>query len=249
MLFKSIKSWNTPKICFAMEALLISNFLIIFQQCMVAQVTNFHGYSPKRKIIMAHTETGPYDTFGNVRSWMAGNSVMFWVWTTHFQIHLKDTVDGSEIIRSPVEVGSLSHYSWGFIHPRWLFGSPEPSRRYQGDYDVFFLSKLRDLLQGASTSTRALPHKVHAQLVALPERQDVGNATHSTRNLQNMLLSAIFQYLLLQAVTWQCLWHFLELGPSVRHDQSTYPLPLCNLPEKWWLKQALIPDVIREHLC
>ena len=113
----------------------------------------------------------------------------------------------------------------------------------------FFLSKLRDLLQGASTSTRALPHKVHAQLVALPERQDVGNATHSTRNLQNMLLSAIFQYLLLQAVTWQCLWHFLELGPSVRHDQSTYPLPLCNLPEKWWLKQALIPDVIREHLC
>ena len=30
-----------------------------------------------------------------------------------------DTVDGSEIRRSPVEVGSLSHYLQGFLHPRW----------------------------------------------------------------------------------------------------------------------------------
>ena len=29
------------------------------------------------------------------------------------------TVDGSEIRRSPVEVGSSSHYLQGFIHPRW----------------------------------------------------------------------------------------------------------------------------------
>ena len=29
------------------------------------------------------------------------------------------TVDGSEIRRSPVEVGSLSHDLQGFIHPRW----------------------------------------------------------------------------------------------------------------------------------
>ena len=28
----------------------------------------------------------------------------------------------AEIRRSPVEVGSLSHYLQGFIHPRWLFG-------------------------------------------------------------------------------------------------------------------------------
>ena len=27
------------------------------------------------------------------------------------------TVDGSEIRRSPVEVGSLSHYLRGFVHP------------------------------------------------------------------------------------------------------------------------------------
>ena len=33
---------------------------------------------------------------------------------------LGGTVDGSEIQRSPVEVGSLSHYLQGFIHPRWL---------------------------------------------------------------------------------------------------------------------------------
>ena len=84
---------------------------------------------------------------------------------------------------------------WGFLN----------HQQYQGDYDDVFLflansgNFLQDLLQGASTSTRALPHEVHAQLVALPERQDVGNAIHSTRNLQNML-SAIFQYLLQQAV-------------------------------------------------
>ena len=37
------------------------------------------------------------------------------------------TVDGSEIRPSPVEVGSLSNYLQGFIHPRWLFGISEPS--------------------------------------------------------------------------------------------------------------------------
>ena len=36
------------------------------------------------------------------------------------------TVDGSEIRRSPVEVGSLAHYLQGFIHPRWCRIS-EPS--------------------------------------------------------------------------------------------------------------------------
>ena len=30
-----------------------------------------------------------------------------------------DTVHGSELRRSPVEVGSLFHYLQGFIHPRW----------------------------------------------------------------------------------------------------------------------------------
>ena len=37
-------------------------------------------------------------------------------------VPLNNTVDGSEIRRAPVEVGSLSHYLQGFIHPRWLFG-------------------------------------------------------------------------------------------------------------------------------
>ena len=32
-------------------------------------------------------------------------------------------VDGSEIRRSPVEVGSLSQYLQGFIHPRWCGNS------------------------------------------------------------------------------------------------------------------------------
>ena len=30
-----------------------------------------------------------------------------------------DTVNGSEIRRSPVELGSLSHYLPGLIHPKW----------------------------------------------------------------------------------------------------------------------------------
>ena len=36
-----------------------------------------------------------------------------------------DTVDGSEIRRSPVDMVNISHYLQGFIcfiHPRWLFG-------------------------------------------------------------------------------------------------------------------------------
>ena len=37
------------------------------------------------------------------------------------------TVDGSEIRRSPVEVGSLSHYLRGFIHVRWVFAGFLPS--------------------------------------------------------------------------------------------------------------------------
>ena len=42
--------------------------------------------------------------------------------TRGFPPHLlifSSTADGSEIRRSPVEVGSFSHYLEGFIHPRW----------------------------------------------------------------------------------------------------------------------------------
>ena len=44
------------------------------------------------------------------------------------------TVDGNQKsgINSPVEVGSLSHYLQGFIHPRWLFGISEPSTVSRG---------------------------------------------------------------------------------------------------------------------
>ena len=40
-----------------------------------------------------------------------------------------DTVDGSEILRSPVEVASLSQYLRRFLHPRWCRIS-EPSTVY-----------------------------------------------------------------------------------------------------------------------
>ena len=36
------------------------------------------------------------------------------------RLYTRTTVDGSEIRRSPVEVGSLSHYLEDFIHPRWF---------------------------------------------------------------------------------------------------------------------------------
>ena len=36
--------------------------------------------------------------------------------------NMAHAVDGLEIRGSPVEVGSLSHYLQGFIHPRWVFG-------------------------------------------------------------------------------------------------------------------------------
>ena len=41
------------------------------------------------------------------------------------------------IRRSPVEVGSLSHYLQGFIHPRWLFRISEPSINYLNTFDGF----------------------------------------------------------------------------------------------------------------
>ena len=38
-----------------------------------------------------------------------------------YEQNKRPTVHGSEIRRSPVEVGSLSHYLQSLIHPRWLF--------------------------------------------------------------------------------------------------------------------------------
>ena len=51
----------------------------------------------------------------------------FWCQTA-CNIH-RETVDGSEIRRSPVEVGSLSHYLQSFRHPRWFFGISSINRR------------------------------------------------------------------------------------------------------------------------
>ena len=39
------------------------------------------------------------------------------VWTPSWQTRNHDTVDGSEIRRSPVEVGCVSHYLQGLLHP------------------------------------------------------------------------------------------------------------------------------------
>ena len=70
------------------------------------------------------------------------------------------TVDGSEILRSPVEVGSLSHYLQGFIHPKSQVGFSrrisEPSTVWsiQNHLDVGY--RIADLLDGV-TLARSSP--------------------------------------------------------------------------------------------
>ena len=61
------------------------------------------------------------------------------------------TVDGSEIRRSPVEVGSLCHYlDTRFIHSRWLLGISEPST-------VSTISMIHKCLQDSFVDRRILP--------------------------------------------------------------------------------------------
>ena len=50
---------------------------------------------------------------------------------------LGPTVDGSEIQRSPVEVGSLSHYLQGFMHARWLFRFLNHQRCHQFSMELW----------------------------------------------------------------------------------------------------------------
>ena len=160
MLFKSIKSWNTPTICFAMEALIISNFPSFFNMMGLHDSYVNHGYSRGKK-------------------------------SCDHQLRL---------------VVEIYHYLQGFFtHPRWLVGDfwTINSIKVIMMMFVYFWQILAIfcricckelLLPLGRCPMRCMPNLI--QLVALPERQDVGNATHSTRNLQNML-SAIFQYLLL----------------------------------------------------
>ena len=50
------------------------------------------------------------------------------LWMKMTRMKFDCTVDGSEIRRSPVEVGDrLSPFFTRFIYPRWLFGISEPS--------------------------------------------------------------------------------------------------------------------------
>ena len=54
--------------------------------------------------------------------WLAPTSCG-WIEENHLldqcRPNLEPTADGSEIRQAPAEVGSLSHYLQGFIHPRW----------------------------------------------------------------------------------------------------------------------------------
>ncbi len=65
------------------------------------------GFSSHRQSLVFQHHPG--ENTGRIRWKMRGT-----VWN--------DTVDGWNPVNSPVEVGSLSHYLQGFIHPRWLFG-------------------------------------------------------------------------------------------------------------------------------
>ena len=56
-----------------------------------------------------------------------------------------------EIRRSPAEVGSLSHYLQGFIHPRWLFGisSTNSMKRYLLPPKVKLVVGKLEIVQGS----------------------------------------------------------------------------------------------------
>ena len=59
------------------------------------------------------------------------------------------TVDGSEIRLLPVEVGSLPHELYFFLHPRWLFGISEPSTVWIiGVIGVFHMESKRKRVGG-----------------------------------------------------------------------------------------------------
>ena len=58
------------------------------------------------------------------------------------------TVDGSEIRRSPFEVGSLSHYLQGFIHPRWCRISSINSMKGDDDSTTSFRSPFSPVNDG-----------------------------------------------------------------------------------------------------
>ena len=47
-----------------------------------------------------------------------------------------------EILRSPVDVDSLLHYLWGFIHSRWLFGISSINSSLGGGFKHFLFSPL-----------------------------------------------------------------------------------------------------------
>ena len=54
---------------------------------------------------------------------LEGVGDVLWGWSRKFLL-LMVPESG---INSPVEIGSLSHYLQGFMHPKWLFGISEPS--------------------------------------------------------------------------------------------------------------------------
>ena len=67
------------------------------------------GDLDKKQPLLPH-KVWPSVMWSRFIKWSRGNGNKLWK---------GDTVDGSEIRPSPVEVGSLSHYLQGFLHPRW----------------------------------------------------------------------------------------------------------------------------------
>ena len=59
---------------------------------------------------------------------------------------IKNTVDGSEIRRSPVEVGSLSHYLQGFCTSQVVLWDFFHQRYHRSIWDIIATKKIRSLL-------------------------------------------------------------------------------------------------------
>ena len=66
-----------------------------------------------------------------------------------------------ESLRSPVEVGTLSHYLQGFVHPRWLFGISSINSMINGVQSNMQYIALVSLFSQACTAGKMIYINIH----------------------------------------------------------------------------------------
>ncbi len=101
-----------------------------------------------------------------------------------------DTVDGSfEILRSPAEVGSLSHYLQGFIHVRWLFGFP--SINSISGSDLIFVRKNLSVNSELSDLKKPFCHRCFVEIL---NKAGAGSIQSIHTNIAHVYAQIFLQY-------------------------------------------------------